>query len=437
MVPGMQRTLAAAALSTLLILQPSPAQPADTGSWIDHLQAGRAAFARDDRAAARSHLHAVDSLVGGHPGAITAFAVLAAREGRRDEALAWLRALAAMRLARPALVDTAFALWGGDPAFRAVAARFRSNTTPRVRSTVGHSLTDTLLLAEDVTWDARTKRFLVSSIHRRKIVAIDAAGAESDFTTPGADGVWGIYGLALDAPRRLLWAATAAGPECETDAAADSGRTALVAYDLDGRGLVRRIELAHTPERQVLGDLAVAPDGTVYASESLRGSVVRLRPGASQLEVLVPRGTLRSPQQPAPAADGRRLFVADYSRGIAAIDVASGVVTWLRKPRTLASGGIDGLVRIGNRLLAVQNGTDPHRVLELTLDARGAAITGWRVLDQGAPRLGEPNHGVVVGSDFWFIGDSGWDRVGDDGRLQSSAAARPPVLLRLPLAAGR
>jgi hypothetical protein len=56
------------------------------------------------------------------------------------------------------------------------------------------------------------------------------------------------------------------------------------------------------------------------------------------------------------------------------------------------------------------------------------------VLEQASERLGEPNHGVIVGNDFWFIGDSGWDRVNERDELVTPAAPKPPVLLRLPLA---
>jgi sugar lactone lactonase YvrE len=255
----------------------------------------------------------------------------------------------------------------------------------------------------------------------------------SDFVAPGQPGAWGYYGLAIDPPRGLLWASTAAGAEFDGFQPADSGRTALLAFRLADGALVRRIELLRLPTRQVLGDLTVGPDGTVCAGESVGGMVYRLRPGSDSLEAIVPPGTLRSPQQPAFAADGKRIYVADYSRGIAVIDPATRAVRWLPKPYALASVGLDGLCRNGNKLIAVQNGLAPHRVLELTLDPRGDAITAWHVLEQASPRMGEPNHGVVAGDAYWFIGDSGWDRVGDDDRLVTPATARAPVLLRMPL----
>jgi hypothetical protein len=273
----------------------------------------------------------------------------------------------------------------------------------------------------------------VSSIHRRKILAVDRSGRVTDFTAAGADGAWGVYGLALDAGRGRLWATIAAGAESDSFALADSGRTALLGYEVRSGQRLQRIELPRTPERQVLGDLTLASDGSVYLSESLGGALYRLPPGTRELELLVPPGTFRSPQGLVLAADGKRLYVADYSRGFAAVDLATHSVTWLSKPYTLSSGGCDGLYRDGDRLIAIQNGTSPHRVLELQLDASGSSITRWRVLEQASKGLGEPNHGVLVGRDLYLLGNSGWERVGDDGRLQTGADARAPGVMRLKL----
>lgn len=241
----------------------------------------------------------------------------------------------------------------------------------------------------------------------------------------------GIYGLALDAARGRLWATTAAGPTCEGYDPADSGRTALLAYDLRAGKRLTRVELPRDGAKHVLGDLTLGRDGTVYLTESLGGGVYRLRLGAITLDTLAPSGTFRSPQMPVLALDGRRLLIPDYPRGLAALDIASGRVAWLAKPRTLASGGIDGLYRVGRHLVAIQNGTSPHRILELTLDPGETRVESWRVLEQASEWLGEPNHGVRVRDDLYFIGNSGWDRVGDDEILKTPADARPAVLLRL------
>lgn len=407
--------------------------PADT-TWAQRLQLGRAALRRDQRELARVHLARVDAEVGGHSGALLGLATLAARERARDEALRHLRTLAGSGLAIPIAHDTSFARWLAEPEFVAVVARLDSNAKAISPSSVLHELIDASLLAEDVAYDAKRARYLVSSIQQRRVLAVDARhGHITPFCAPGAGGLWGAYGLALDARRGLLWVSTSAGAECDSFAVADSGRTALMAFDLTSAKAVRRVELARTAERQMLGDLTLGPDGTVYASESLGGAVYALAPGSDTLTRLVAPGVFRSPQQPALSADGRLLYVADYSRGIGFVDLRSRATGYLPKPYDLASGGCDGLIRHGDRLIAVQNGTSPHRILELALSLDGRGITGWRVLEQASARMGEPTHGLVVGRDYVWLADSGWDRVGDDGRLSTPAGATAPVLMRLPL----
>jgi sugar lactone lactonase YvrE len=396
--------------------------------WYEHLQSARAALAEDDVEAAFPELLAVDSIVGGHPGAVFALAQIAARRGYRGTALRHLRDYAAMGLARSVKTDTTFAAWVGDSAFEAVSARLDSNATPLARAEVAAKLTDPSLLVEDIAWDSRRHRFLLSSIHQRKIFVLNAEGSIVGFAASGAG--WGVYGLAIDAAHSRVWATTAASATTEGFVEADSGRTALVAFDLATAAQVSRVELPRDGKAHVLGDLTVGRDGTVYVTESIGGGVYRLRPGRSTLDTLLAPGILHSPQMPALSTDGR-LLIADYVRGIAALEIPSRRVTWLPKPRTLASGGIDGLYRDGHQLIAIQNGTHPHRVLELTLDARETRILSWRVLEQASEWLGEPNHGTFVGKNFYFIGNSGWDRVNEAGALETPADARPAALLRL------
>jgi len=133
------------------------------------------------------------------------------------------------------------------------------------------------------------------------------------------------------------------------------------------------------------------------------------------------------------SADGRRVYVADYLRGIAVVDTAGEELAWLQTPDSISVAGIDGLVRAGDRLIAVQNGITPKRVVEFTLNPAGNAITGWRALEAGSPLLTEPTHAVVVGGEVFFIADSGWDRLDDAGQVKSGMTLEPAHILRAPL----
>jgi hypothetical protein len=147
------------------------------------------------------------------------------------------------------------------------------------------------------------------------------------------------------------------------------------------------------------------------------------------LEALVSPGALRSPQNPVPLPDGKRLLVADYSRGIAVINLERpNSISWLGHGPELAVYGIDGLYLNGRTLIAVQNGTVPERLLFMQLDRSLARVVHWRVALARTPGLGDPTHGVVRKNQFEFISNSGWDRVDEQGRFNQNAAASPPAI---------
>jgi hypothetical protein len=106
---------------------------------------------------------------------------------------------------------------------------------------------------------------------------------------------------------------------------------------------------------------------------------------------------------------------------------------WLQHPPELTLAGIDGLYLHGRTLFAVQNGTAPERILVMTLDARGNRVETWRVAVTRVPGLGDPTHGVVRGGYFYFLVNSGWNRLGDDGSLKADTAATPAEIWRIRL----
>ena len=410
-----------------------PARAAN--AFYEDLRAARALMARGDLPAARREFARLDSIAGGLPSTTYGLAQIAGRLGRRDEALRRLESYAAMGLTRDAGGDSSFAALFDDPRFRSVAARLRANAAPLARATIAASLGDPALLTEDVAYDSLRNAFYVSSIHRGIVAVVDSAGIPHALTAAGTPGVWGIYGLAIDARGGLLWGTTAATPTGPHYVLADSGRTAVVAWDLASGEVRVRAELPRDGAPHLLGDLARAPDGTIYATDAIGGGLYRLRPGASALDTLAAPGTFASPQMPVVIAPGKMLWIADYPRGILGFDLVRRRVSAVPKPKSLAASGIDGMALAPGGLVAIQNGMRPARVLYLSLDAARRRITGWKVLEQGSSLLGDPNHGAVAGETFYFIGNSGWDRVNRNDELETPEGATSPLILRLALPA--
>jgi uncharacterized protein YciI len=397
-----------------------------------HRKAARQALAAKDYVTYRQQLLALGPLVNNQAEITYALAAADALLGQPAQAMAELNEFAATGLVHDVSHDPRFSSLQSLAAFSDVVRRLQENGRPISHGKIVFTLSDPDLIAEDIAYDAVSQTFFVSSVHKRKIVAIRPDGSITDFVSSGQDGIWAVLALAVDSKRRLLWATTGAMPEGLGFEKADTGKTALLCYDLSTRKLLKRYDLPTDGSPHTLGDMTLSPSGDVYVSDGY-GCVYSLPPGANALEALSKPGEFRSPQTPALTPDGKRLFVADYSLGIGVIDLASKNLTWLPRAKDIALEGSDGLYLRGHSLLAVQNGVTPARIVQVSLTPDLERAERYTVLEQASPSLGDPTHGVIVADSFYFIGNSGWDRVSDDGQLKPGKPTDCPVVMKMQL----
>ncbi len=399
---------------------------AQQDSWLEWNKAAAAAYRQKDYAGFRDWLRKMAAVTPAHPRLVYKLAAAEALAGNPERALAGLRHYAALGLLRSVETDPDFASLRGSRELADILRRMEENKKPVSHSKIAFTL-PAGLLTEDIAYDSVSRCFYVSSIHKRKILRIDPGGAVSDFIAEGRDGVWGIMALSVDSKRRVLWASTSALPQSEGYRSSDEGRSAVLRYDLGTGKLQKRYDPA-PGERHSFGDMTVDAAGNVVVSDSF-GPVYTIRLDRDVLEALVPAGVFTSSQTPAAAPDGR-VFVSDYGRGIGIVDPATHAVSWLAGPEDLALTGIDGLYLAGQTMIAVQNGTDPQRVLRLHLDPALGRVIRWEIIERNTPSLREPTHGVFVGTDFYYIGHSGWDEWTDEGARQPGATPKPSLVLR-------
>jgi sugar lactone lactonase YvrE len=331
-----------------------------------------------------------------------------ARLGEKVAALAGLRQVVAMGLTYDFLADEDFASLRDEPELIELRRRLEENRRPQTQARLVTTLAEGDLLPEDITYDEKTGRLFISSVRQAKIITSDG----KLFATAN----WSVLALRIDAQRRLLWAATGWVPHCLRCAASDRDKSALLAFDLDSGALKRRIE---SPVKGLLADMTISRNGDLYVSEGIHGAVLRLPADGVQMVRLDRPGEFPSPQTPALSSDEKVLFVADYVRGIGALDLATQRVRFLSPKGPLALNGIDGLYRDGDGFIAVQNGTAPPRIVRLT-----QTLDRQRVLEANWPGLGEPTHGVLVGDTFYFLANTGWNAY--DGKGQRKPG--PPVI---------
>jgi hypothetical protein len=115
------------------------------------------------------------------------------------------------------------------------------------------------------------------------------------------------------------------------------------------------------------------------------------------------------------------------------IDLATKKVSWLDSGGLHALSGIDGIYLDGATLLATQNGTSPERVISFELDASYTHVVSESIIERATSSLGDPTHGVIVKGSFYYVANSGWDAVGEDGNLKPGSVMTNPRLMRVDL----
>ncbi len=266
---------------------------------------------------------------------------------------------------------------------------------------------------------------LIGSIHTGQIVRLSA--------TPEVlleRGVsWSVFGMRFHADGSL-WFASAAVPEL-ADVADDSGQTGLFRLDVSSGAITRVAVLPQYEPQQVLGDLVIADDNILYASESLTGAIYRYYIDSNEFETVVERGKLGSPQGLVLNDTGSYLYVADYIGGLYRVSLQDGSFVKLDVPDNITDYGIDGLYLYDDELIVIQNGIRPHQVAAFQLSDNGLAVVGRRLLAANLEQFDEPTLGVVHGDDFYFVANSHWNRFDRESRLPEDLNG--PIILKLRL----
>ena len=424
-----------AALSALALLSPLAAG-AQSDPVLDSRRAAQAAihaYQAHDYPSFLAHAKEAERLRPAHGGAIYNLACAYALTGDTAAALAMLNRYASLGYLADVAADSDLAALRGTAGLEQVRQRLARNKAPLVRSAVAFTLPENDLLTEGIAYDPKEKTFYLGSVHHRKIIRVDHAARVSDFVTEGRDSLWAPLGMRVDPVRRVLWVAVSALPQMTGFALSDSGRSALFRYDLASGRLTGRFLVPPEGAEHALGDVTISSRGDVYASDSRSPAIYRVRAGADSLERFLTSPLLLSAQGMALTPDERTMYLADYSRGILRIDLTSRAVTLLPTSTNVLALGIDGLYLVGGRLVGIQNGVEPHRVVRLTLSTAGDSITASEVLERAHPRYAEPTLGVIVGRDLCYVANSQWERFGEDGRIADSSALLPPTVLRLRL----
>lgn len=393
---------------------------------------GIKAYQAKDFPAFLENMKQADSLNPNHPRITYNLAIAYTVNGKTNDAIAALNKLAAMKLFYPLEKDEDFVSLKDNSDFQLVVKKITANSLPTLKAQTAFTISEKGLVAESVAYDSKTRDFYLASVAQRKILRIGKDGKTTVFADQTA-GLWSVFGIKVDSKNRVLWAASSAHkqmPDFKTD---ENGMTGVFKFDLKSGKLIKKYLVSNQPKPHLLGDLAVAPNGDVFATDSLSPTIYVIRKGKDEIEPFLENASFGSPQGLDFSKDGKILFVADYSKGVFKINLATKEVTKLIPVENSTMLGIDGLYFYQNSLIATQNGVNPQRAVRMYLSKDLSKVERFEVLEANNPLFDDITLGVLVNREFYFIANSQWELLGESGKFAAPEKLKEVNVLKIKL----
>lgn len=264
--------------------------------------------------------------------------------------------------------------------------------------------------------------WLATSVRKRKIISFDAkSGACTDWLAE--KDMLAVFSIKVSKDGKYLWAATAAIPEMEGYDSALEGKAEVLKIDIASKKIIKRFTMEGS---HVFGDLLVTGSGMVYVSDSNIPIIYKIE-NDSMTEWLDLSREAFNLQGLATDEKEAILFVADYLKGIVAINLKDKKHSWFSFPDGTTQKGIDGLTYHNNTLITIQNGVNPIRIVQYKLNSAKNAFTDFTVIDNNRAEFNEPVLGAIYKDAFYFFANSPWKAYDRDGTLDESKVTNPEL----------
>lgn len=286
----------------------------------------------------------------------------------------------------------------------------KQNISPVNNSSLAYTLIEKGIIPEGVAYDKVSKTVFISSIYKRKIIAIDSTGKISDFIPSGYEGIQGVIGIEVDPARRHIWACAAWNRMKKPSEAMDS-YSGIYKFDLETGKLIKKYLLKDSVEC-LINDVTIHSNGTAFITESLKGKVYMIQPEKDSLELFIDSDHYYFANGITLSDSQKNLFVAHFS-GIDKINLNTLEVTRIKTPENITLSAIDGLAFYNNSFIAHQSNLGG--VFQYYLNEQHDSITSGSIIESNNPYFEIPTTGEIAGDEYYYIANAQLRRFDENG----------------------
>ena len=244
-----------------------------------------------------------------------------------------------------------------------------------------------------------------------------------------------ISGIKVDRKNNLLWCTFVQQPQSKYYIDSLDGNSGIICYDLKTKEILHNISVKKDSlGKHWFGDLILDSKGNIYASDSYANKIYKFSPPLFYPTVINTANDIINMQGMTFTTGDKYLIFADYTSGLYRYDTEASEVIKIKNETNNTLLGIDGIYLYkDDKIIVVQNGINPQRILEVTFNKDFTIANKLDVLEVNNPDFDEVTLGTISNGSFYFIANSQWGKFKNNGDIFDKADFNDIIIKELKL----
>ena len=257
------------------------------------------------------------------------------------------------------------------------------------------------IIPEGIAVNTTNGTIYVTSIARKKILAIDENGKCSDFIKSNKGGFLQGLGIKVDEKKHWLWVVS-------NEKQGIHYISKIHAFDIRTNKVKQQYSLEDTT-RHLFNDLTLDTSGKIYVTDTYGSSVYEVDPSTRQFHLFISDSLIAFPNGIASNNKGK-IYIATYSHGLMQLDLASKTLAHVKGyTDSVKVFSLDGILYYHNTIIGVYNGAENNSnnaIVQYTLNSEGDKIINERTIDMGNRYFHEPTTVGISRNRIYVVANS-------------------------------